>query len=52
MDEALLVETIEDHAVVSPLGEEATQVQFSSSSPNPALISLRSPGIIQAIVRS
>lgn len=51
LDEVLLVEINEDHAVVSPQGEEATQIKFSSATPNPAPISLRSDGVVQALAR-
>lgn len=51
LDETLLVEINEDHAVHSPQREEATQVKFSSAAPDPTPITLRSEGVVRTLVR-
>ena len=50
-DEELLLEIDEDHAVVSEQRAENTQVKFSSAAAGVKAISLRSPGVVQAIER-
>lgn len=47
----LLLEIDEDHAVLSDDRADNTQVKFSDSAAGPRALSLRSPGIVQAIER-
>ena len=50
-DQELLLEIDEDHATVSDLRSESTQVKFSAAAAGARSISLRSPGVVQAIQR-
>lgn len=50
-DQELLLEIDEDHAVVSGQRAENTQIKFSAAAAGAKSISLRSPGVVQAIDR-
>jgi hypothetical protein len=50
-DQELLLEIDEDHAVVSEQRAENTQIKFSAAAAGAKAISLRSPGVVQAIER-
>lgn len=49
--QVLLLEIDEDHAVVSDTRADNTQIKFSDGAAGPRAISLRSPGVVQAILR-
>ena len=50
-DQELLLEIDDDHAVVTEDRSENTQVKFSGAAPVARSVSLRSPGVVQAISR-